>query len=133
MIVADLTIWSAALRGHDRGFESLFNALLQRGELTAPGCVFAQLLAEHEEGSDGQRLRQWALQMEPADEPIAAWMATGDLVAHLAGQGAHVSLVDGATLVLCLREDWLLWSFNPRFEDVGRVLTALRRYQPSGI
>jgi predicted nucleic acid-binding protein len=133
MIVADLTIWSAALRGHDRGFESLFNALFQRGELTAPGVVFAQLIAEHEESTDAQRLRQWALLVTPIDEPMAAWMAVGDLAAHLAGQGAHVSLVDAATLLVCLREDWPVWSINPRFEDAARALPALRRYQPAGL
>lgn len=133
MIVADLTIWSAALRGHDRGFESLFNALLQRGELTAPGIVFGQLLAEREEPVDAQRLRQWALGVPAPEEPIAAWMAVGDLQVHLAGQGVHVGLADAAALVLCLREDWSLWTFNPRLADVHRALPALKRYLPAGI
>ncbi len=133
MIVADLTIWSAALRGHDRGFESLFTALLQRNELTAPGVVFAQLLAEHEEPNDGTRLRQWAFSVPTFDEPRTAWAAAGDLAAHLAGQGLVVSVTDAATLTACLREDWPLWSVNPRFEDAGRFLPALKRYQPVGL
>lgn len=133
MIVADLTIWSAALRGRDRAFESLFTALYQRGELTAPGVVFAQLLAEHEEVNDTARLRTWTLGAPGVDEPRAAYMAIGDLVGHLAGQGLHLSLTDAATLVLCLREDWPLWSYNPQFEEVARRMPQLRRYQPSGL
>lgn len=133
MIVADLTIWTTALRGHDRGFESLFNALLQRGELTAPGLVFAQLIAEHEEPNDATRLRQWALTTPSCDEPRTAWMATGDLMAHLAGQGLPLGLTDGATLALALREDWPLWSLNPQIDEAGRLLPSLRRYLPAGI
>jgi predicted nucleic acid-binding protein len=133
MIVADLTIWSAALRGRDRAFESLFTALYQRGELAAPGLVFAQLLAEHEEANDAARLRTWALGTPAVDEPRAAWMAVGDLAGHLAGLGLHLSLTDATTLVLCLREDWPLWSLNPRFDEIGRRVPLLRRYQPSGL
>jgi predicted nucleic acid-binding protein len=133
MIVADLTIWSAALRGRDRAFESLFTALYQRGELTAPGVVFAQLLAEHEEANDTARLRLWTMGAPAVEEPRAAYMAIGDLAGHLAGQGLHLGLTDAATLVLCLREDWPLWSYNPRFDEVARRIPQLRRYQPTGL
>ena len=133
MIIADLTIWSAALRGHNRGFESLFNALLQRGEVSAPGLVFAQLLAEHEEANDGVRLRQWALSAPAFEEPRTAWMAAGDLAGHLSGQGAHLTLVDAYTVTVCVREDWPLWSLNPRFEEVSRQLPNLKRYHPTGL
>jgi len=133
MIVADLTIWSAALRGCDRAFESLFTALMQRCELTSPGVVFAQLLAEHEEPNDAARLRTWAMGAPPVDEPRATFMAIGDLAAHLAGLGVHLNLTDTATLVLCLREDWPLWSYNPLFDAVAQRIPQLRRYQPTGL
>lgn len=131
MIIADLTIWSAALRGHSRGFAALFATHVQRGEVTAPGLVFAQLIGECEEHTDAARLRTWAQQVPPLDEPRTAWIAAGDLVSHLTEHGAFVSLVDAYVICLALREDAQVWSLNPRFEDVGRVV-PLKRYLPPG-
>lgn len=133
MIVADLTIWSAALRGHNRGLDSLFNALMQRGELTAPTLVFVRLLAETDEPNDATRLRQWGLAVPEYEETRAAALAGGDLAAHLAAQGFAVDVADAVTLALCLREDWPLWSQNPRLVSLGALLPTLRRYQPAGV
>jgi predicted nucleic acid-binding protein len=132
VIVADLTIWSAALRGQTRGFESLFNDLLLKSELTAPGAVFAQLLQEADQPGVAQRLRSWAVQVPWVEETRGSWIAVGDLAAHLAGQGNHLQLADACALTLCLREEWPLWTMNPRVDAVARSL-PIKRYQPQGL
>lgn len=131
MIIADATIWNAALRGQGHGLLALVTDLLNRGELVAPGIVFAELLAEAEDERVSNRLRGWAVEAVQLDEPVHAWIAAGDLGALLANHGVHISLTDRYLVSLCLREACPLWSRNPRFDEVARVV-PLERYQPTG-
>ncbi|MCA9560772.1 MAG: hypothetical protein KC583_19625 [Myxococcales bacterium] len=132
MIIGDLTIWNRALQGYLPSLQSLFTDLRQRGELTAPPLVFAQLLAECEDERKAERLRTWATEATPVDSNVYAWLAAGDLCHLLATHGVRLSLIDGYLATLCLREDCRLWSFNPAFEQAAS-LVPLRRFEPSGM
>jgi len=132
MVIADLTIWSQVLRGRGAGLQSLFTDLQQRGGVTAPGAMFAQLLTEAVDDRAAERIRGWAAEAPPIDEPPLAWVAAGDLWVHLQNHGVRVSLLDAYLVGLCLREQWSLWSYNPQFEAAARV-TPLERYQPTGL
>ena len=132
MIIADMSIWSQALRGQSPGLQSLFNDLRLRGELSAPGWVFAQLLSEAEDDRQADRLREWAADTVALEESPNAWIAAGDLHVHFAQHGIRLSLMDSYIVALCLREALELWSFNPIFDEVAR-LTALHRYMPTGM
>jgi len=132
MIIADATVWTAALRAESATLESLFEDLRLRDELTAPGLVFAELASQLDDEQAVSRLRTWAMQVPPIDQPMSAWLAAGDVGALIAGHGVPMSLLDAYVVTLALREDCLLWSFNPRFERVERVV-PLRRFVPTGL
>lgn len=132
MIIGDATIWSAALQGHNQALCSLFTDLRRRGELTAPGLLFAQLLADAHDEAEAERLRQWATEAPPLEEPLQAWLSAGDLAAFLATNGAPIGLIDAYLVTLCIREEARLWSYNPRFNEVAR-LVPLQRFQPPGL
>ncbi len=132
MIIGDLTIWNRALRGHLPSLQSLFTDLRQRGELTAPTMVFAQLLVECDDERQAERLREWATEATEIDSNAYAWLATGDLGHMLATHGVHLDLIDLHLVMLCLREECRLWSFNPVFEQV-QALVPLKRFSPSGV
>lgn len=132
MIIADLTIWSAALQGRARGFDALLGDLLARGGVTSPGVVFAQLLLEAESPELAPRLRAWAAQVPAVVETRGSWVAAGDLAAHLADDGDVVHIADAAVLALCLREGWSLWTLNPRLDAAARSL-GVQRYAPQGV
>ncbi len=132
MVLADMTIWTQVLRGQSAGLQSLFRDLLFRREITAPGLVFAQLLAEAEDDRAAERIRGWATEVRPIEEPPLAWLAAGDLAAHFAQHNVPMSLIDVYLVGLAVREGWALWSFNPALERATRVL-PFERYVPTGI
>ena len=107
--------------------------LLSEGYLALSQTAATLESFQKNQANDTARLRLWTMGAPPVDEPRAAFMAIGDLAGHLAGQGLHLGLADAAALVLCLREDWPLWSYNPRFDEVARRIPQLRRYQPTGL
>lgn len=132
MIIADATIWSSVLRAHGTSLKSLFSDLLHRGEVTAPGAVFAELLAESPDERSAERLRAWATEVHPVTETVHGWVAAGDLGTLLSSHGVILSFVDRYLVSLCLREECPLWSRNPRFEEVARIV-PLQRYLPTGL
>lgn len=132
MVIADLTIWSQVLRGQSSGLQSLFNDLYQRGELRAPGALFAHLLTEAEDDRAAERIRAWAAEVPPLDEPPLAWITAGDLWVHLQNFGVRVALLDAYLVGLCLRESCRLWSYNPQFEAAARAV-PVERFLPSGL
>lgn len=131
MILADLTIWTAAERGHAAGLRSLFNDLLQRGTLRAPACVFAQLIAEADD-RQAKHFRQWATQACVPREPVEAWVGAGDLHALLHKHGVPVTLLDAYLLTLGIREVAPVWTFNPVVMDASRLI-PIEIYEPPGV
>ncbi len=132
MLIADLTIWSQVLRGQSSGLQSLFNDLHHHREVTAPGALFAHLLTEAEDDRAAERIRGWASETEPVEEPPLAWVAAGDLWVHLHNHGVRLALLDAYLVAICVRESWKLWSYNPQFEAAARVC-PLERFLPSGL
>lgn len=133
MILVDLTIWTAAERGHSAGLRSLFNDLLRREELFAPGLVFAQLIAEADDERHAKQFRQWADLVDGlVDSPSAAWTAAGDLHRVLERRGVPVSLLEALLLALSIRETAPIWTFNPVLLDASRLL-PIEIYEPPGV
>lgn len=131
MIIGDLTIWGAALRGQYPALLSLFADLRRRGELTAPGFLFGQLLAEAQDEQEAEKVRGWALDVPRLDESLHAWLAAGDLAGMLASRGVQLNFLDAYLISLSVREGMRLWTYNARFLDVARIL-PIQMYEPQG-
>lgn len=123
MIIGDATLWAAALQPQrEAAFNSLVMDLRHRGELTAPSCVFGQLLAECGDEPTAQKLREWAMQSPPIETPPTAWLAAGDISARLQSRGVEIELVPCLVLAACIREDAELWSVDPRMREACRIV-----------
>jgi predicted nucleic acid-binding protein len=132
MILGDLTIWTAALRGQQPAMLSLFADLRRRGEITAPGILFAHLLAEAQDDAEAEKVRVWAADAPKIEEPVYAWLTAGDLGHLLLTKGVPVGFLDAYLIALALREDARIWSFNPRYLDVARVV-PIQTWEPAGV
>lgn len=129
MIIGDITLWAAALKQQrETAFMSLVADLRYRGQITAPACVFGQLLAECGDEPTAQKIREWAMQVPEILTPPTAWLAAGDVSARLQSRGVELDLVSCLVLVACIREDAELWSFDPRMREAVKIVEA-RTYQ----
>jgi predicted nucleic acid-binding protein len=132
MILGDLTIWSAALRGQHPALLAMFADLRRRGELTAPGILFGHLLAEAGDDAEAEKVRQWAVDAPRLEEPLHAWLAAGDLVSLLQGKGVPLGFLDAYLIGLAIREDAKVWTYNPRYLEVARIV-PFQTYEPVGL
>lgn len=132
MIIADATIWSAALDGHIPGLGALVASLRLKHEVSAPTAVFAEVLAEATDPRAAQQVRTWAMDAPSVNETNTAWLAAGDLGAHLRREGVMLSVLDLFLVALCLREGWSLWTTNSAIHRASGVL-PVKLYEPIGI
>ena len=132
VIIADATVWSAALDGQVRGLDALLASLRQRREVSAPAAVFAEVLADCTDDRSAGQVRGWALDAAPVNETGLAWLASGDLGARLRSQGIMLSALDTDLVTLCVLEGWQLWSMNSAIHRVASSL-PVRLYDPPGL
>lgn len=121
VIIADASIWRAALDPSMRDIGARVADLWTQRVLTAPAAVFAQVLAESENAHDVGQIRNWALSVPPLNTNPLAWLATGDLAARLRAQGDILNLLDVFVLAVAVREGCPLWTQN------RAVLSALNQ------
>ncbi|MBU0552283.1 hypothetical protein KKF91_07945 [Myxococcota bacterium] len=132
MILADHTVFRSAINEDRRGVRALVNDLISRGELAAPGPVFAALLMEFEARHHLDMIRDWATKMAFIEVNIYAWLAAGDLGAHLADLELALEQVDLLMSALSIREKAPLWTFNRLYEQIT-TRAPVTLYQPLGI
>ncbi|MEZ4471600.1 MAG: hypothetical protein R3F60_12515 [bacterium] len=132
MIIADATVWSAALAGQVRGLDALLASMRQRREVSAPAAVFAEVLSECDDERSAAQVRAWALEAAPVNETGLAWLASGDLGARLRAQGVMLSSLDTFLVTLCVREGWQLWTMNSGIHRVAASL-PIRLHDPPGL
>lgn len=131
MIIADGTVFAGVLEGRGE-LTALVSDLWKRRKVGAPPAVFAELLATETSARRAEQLRTWAVEAPKLAQGPLAWVAAGDLVAHLAGHGVTLTLVEGLVLATCVREAGRLWSLNPAFRAAHKVV-PFDTYAPGGI
>ena len=112
MIIADASVWRAALDPTSLDVGARVADLWGRRELTAPLAVFAQLLAETDVANDVAQIRSWATTVVPLVVSDDAWLAVGDLAATLRERGDLLNLIDVLVLIIAVREGARVWSLN---------------------
>ena len=112
MIIADASVWRAALDPTSLDVGARVADLWGRRELTAPLAVFAQLLAEADAASDINQIRSWATTVTPLVVSDDAWLAVGDLAATLRDRGDLLNLIDVLVLIVAVRENAPVWTLN---------------------
>lgn len=112
MIIADASIWKAALDPSMPDISARVADLWTRRKLTAPAAVFAQVLADCDNPHDVAQIRNWAISVPPLNTNPLAWLATGDLAARLRESGDLLNLVDVFVLAVAVREACPLWTQN---------------------
>lgn len=125
-ILADASIWTAALDARLGRALPVFHALRQQRRLTAPGLVFAGLLADIDDPARQETVRVWATEAPPLPESPTAWIAAGDLGAHLRRAGLALDDAGHYLIALAIREAAPLWSLDPVFDAVARHLPLER-------
>ena len=131
MIIADGTVFAGVLDGRGE-LTALVSDLWKRRQVGAPPAVFAELLAHETSARRAAQLRTWAVEAPKLAQGPLAWVAAGDLVAHLAAHGVRLTLVEGLVLATCVREAGRLWSLNPAFRAARKVV-PFDTYTPGGI
>lgn len=112
MIIADASVWRAALDPHSMDVGAQVADLWSNRGITAPVPVFAELLAECDSASEVEQLRSWATTVPVVPISSNAWMAAGDLAAKLRQGGDLLNLIDVFAILMAVREDLPLWSLN---------------------
>lgn len=131
-ILADATIWAAALGGRLGRGQPVFHALRRERRITAPGLVFAALLAELDDPARAETVRVWAAEAPPLPESPTAWIAAGDLGARLRRAGVGLDSAGNYLVALAIREALPVWSLDPIFDAVARALPIERFEVPPG-
>lgn len=128
-IIAGPSIWRAALDGRLGGLHAIFASLRQQGRLTAPPAVFGRLLGGLERPGQAETVRVWAVEVAPAAETVGAWLAAGDLGAHLRRSGIELDPCAQLVAATALREALPVWTLDPRWDAVFDHL-PIRRFDP---
>ncbi|MEZ4463568.1 MAG: hypothetical protein R3F43_03380 [bacterium] len=132
MIIADATVWSAALAGQVRAWTPCSPRCASGAQVSAPAAVFAEVLSECDDERSAAQVRAWALEAAPVNETGLAWLASGDLGARLRAQGVMLSSLDTFLVTLCVREGWQLWTMNSGIHRVAASL-PIRLHDPPGL
>lgn len=128
-IIADLSIWQAALDGRLGARQSIFAQLRQQGRLTAPPALFGRLLGLLERPGQAETVRVWAVETPPLLEGTGAWLAAGDLGVHLRRRGVELDPFAQLVAAVAVREALPVWTLDLRWEAVIEHL-PIRRFDP---
>ncbi len=131
MILADATIWHAVLAANIPGLPQYFLDLWHQESVTSPPAVFAQALTACDDENGARRLRAWAMEAPALHCGALAWITAGDVGRILAENRIEVPVVDHLLIALALREDAPIWTLDPIYDDLCRILPA-RRFVPQG-
>ncbi|MGK0359271.1 MAG: putative nucleic acid-binding protein [Bradymonadia bacterium] len=112
MIIADASVWRAALDPTTLDVCARVADLWARRELTSPTAVFAQLLSETDVATDIAQIRSWATTVTTVTTPNEAWLAAGDLAAKLRDAGDLLNIIDVLVLVTAVREGAPVWTLS---------------------
>lgn len=129
VIIADATIWRAALDPSVRDVGARVADLWSQRKITAPAAVFAQVLAEAENAHDVAQIRNWTVSVPPLNTNPLAWLAAGDLAAHLRKRGDLLNLLDVFVLAIANREGCPLWTRNTAILSALQHL-PIKAYDP---
>ncbi len=130
-IIADTSVWVAALDGRLGRGQAVFHALRQQRRITAPGLIFAGLLAELDDPARAEMARVWATEAPPLPDSTMAgsttlWISAGDLGARLRRAGVMLDDAAHCLIAVCVREAAPLWSLDPVFDAVAEHLPLER-------
>lgn len=128
-IIADLTIWRAALDGRLGGRQPIFANLRQQGRLTAPSAIFGRLLDLVERPGQAETVRVWAVETPSPTESTGTWLAAGDLGRMLRGKGVELDPFAQLVAAVAVREALPVWTLDPRWDAVVKHL-PVRRFDP---
>lgn len=125
-IIADTSVWAAALEGRLGRGQAVFHALRQQRRITAPGLIFAGLLAELDDPARAEMARVWATEAPPLPDTTTLWISAGDLGARLRRAGVMLDDAAHCLIAVCVREAAPLWSLDPVFDAVAEHLPLER-------
>jgi predicted nucleic acid-binding protein len=130
VVLPDTSVWISYFRGRSGVEGDHLEALIEAGEVTICGPVFAELLGG---AGDAQRT---AIVDTVGDLPWAgldhvAWRDVGTVARRLRLAGETLPLTDLAIAVAAVRAGHALWSFDADFDRIAPVLDGLELYQPA--
>jgi predicted nucleic acid-binding protein len=129
MIVADTSVWVAALRKRESPQATVLMALLDADEVVLPVPVRAELLSGVSR-RDRPRLRR-ALSALPLVYPTdATWSTMDEWIERAAASGERFGLGDLLIGVLAADVGALVWSLDADFARMEQV-RLVSRYEPS--
>ena len=128
-IIADVSLWQAALDGRLGPRQVIFGQLRQQGRLVAPPSVFGRLLDLIDRPEQRETVRVWAVDTPTLVEGVGAWLAAGDLGAHLRQKGVDLDGFGQLVAAVAVREALPVWTLDPRWEAVVKHL-PIRRFDP---
>jgi len=128
-IIADISLWRAALDGRLGARQPIFATLRQRHRLTAPPAIFGRLLDLLDRPGQAETVRVWAMETPSLAEGVGAWLSAGDLGAHLRGLGVDLDPFGQLVAAVAVREDLPVWALDPRWDAVVKHL-PIRRFDP---
>ncbi len=128
-IIADVSLWHAALDGRLGSRQAIFTRLRQQKRLIAPAAVFGRLLGLVEREGQAETVRVWAVETPTLVEGVGAWLAAGDLGGHLRGHGVELDPFGQLVAAVAVREALPVWSLDPAWQAVVKHL-PIRRFDP---
>jgi len=125
MILVDTTVVIDYTRGKDAKLQALLLAL----PVAVCGVVRAEVLHGSRSSAHRQKLLTALAAFQLLSMPDPLWDITGDNLAAFRSHGITVPLADAVIATLGIENDIEIWSRDPHFPAMQKVLPRLRLFQ----
>jgi len=125
MILVDTSV----VIDYTRGIDLKLQALLPTKPVALCGVVRAEILCGARNPVDRSNILTELAAFEYVATPEALWDAVGDNLAELRRNGLTVPFPDAVIATLGINLDIEVWSRDPHFPSIQRILASLKLFQ----
>jgi hypothetical protein len=114
MILADTSVWVEFFRVREPVF-SLLQELVETRQVSAPECVFGELLQGVRDGEEAKLIREYWAHLPKFDE-TGIWIEAGTLSSERKLFYSGIGLIDAALMVFSQRNHTKIWTLDKKLQ-----------------